>query len=450
MRLSLYRLFWLSYAIHQWLTRHFTTSGLVVLGCLLLTAAMGGDTNHSLTYQIFTFLLALLLLAIVVSLPFRYRFSATRILPRFGTVGMPLKYRVVLQPQNRKPQRGLHLVEDFADPRPSFQAWRETPEPFEHKRLAFDRMLGYYRWLWLLGRNQRATVKPVALPLLLLSRSTDVMVELIPLHRGMIRFKGLTLTHADPLGLFNACRPIALPQSLLILPKLYQLPPISLPGLRRYQSGGVALASSVGDSEEFRSLREYRPGDSPRKIHWKSWAKTGKPIVKEEQDEFFVRHALILDTFQSEPQSERLEAAVSVAASFACEVQTQESLLDLMFVGLEAYCFTFGRGLSHTDKMLEILASVGACRDRSFNDLIPVVMQRIALLSGCICIFLTWDDTRQALVRQLQGMRLPLLVLVLAEEPDTPELRAATLINNTLTTLRVLKLSQLQEELLRL
>lgn len=447
---ALYRQFCLTYAVQKWFARRFTTSGLAVLGCLLLTAVIGADTNHSFTYQIFTFLLSLLVLAICFSLSFRYRFNATRILPRFGTVGVPLKYRVVIHSRARKAQRGLHLVEDFADPRPSFQELRETPEPFEQKRMVFDRMLGYYRWLWLIDRKQKATVKPVALPLVLPSRSTDVMVELVPCHRGVIRFEGLTLTHADPLGLCNACRSIALPQSLLILPKLYPLPPICLPGLRRYQSGGVALASSVGDSEEFRSLREYRPGDSPRKIHWKSWAKTGKPIVKEEQDEFFVRHALILDTFHSQPYSELLEAAVSVAASFACEVQTQESLLDLMFVGLEAYCFTLGRGLSHTDKMLEILASVGTCRDKSFRDLIPVVMQRIALLSGCICVLLNWDDMRQALVRQLRGMRLPLLVLVLAENTDTPALQDAMLMNDGLTTLRVLKLSQLQEGLMRL
>lgn len=96
---------------------------------------------------------------------------------------------------------------------------------------------------------------------------------------------------------WNRCISVPLPASVLILPKRYAITPIALPGNRSYQSDGVALASSVGDSEEFRALRDYRPGDSPRKIHWKSWAKVGKPIFKEEQDEFFVRHALILDTF---------------------------------------------------------------------------------------------------------------------------------------------------------
>ena len=139
-----------------------------------------------------------------------------------------------------------------------------------------------------------------------------------------------------------------------------------LSGSRRYQTGGVALASSVGDAQEFTSLRDYRPGDSLRRIHWKSWAKSGKPVIKEYQDEFFVRHALILDTFATADQAVRLEAAVSVAASFACSVQTQESLLDLIFVEDKSYSFTFGRGVARLEKLLEILASVAPCQKRPF------------------------------------------------------------------------------------
>ena len=83
------------------------------------------------------------------------------------------------------------------------------------------------------------------------------------------------------------------------------------------------MAANIGHSDEFVSLRDYRRGDPVRHIHWRSWAKTGMPIVKEFEDEFFVRHALVLDTFSDEPHSELLEEAVSVAASFACSVLTQ-------------------------------------------------------------------------------------------------------------------------------
>ncbi len=208
---------------------------------------------------------------------------------------------------------------------------------------------------------------------------------------------------------------LPLPQSLLILPRRYPLPPLALPGTTKYQAGGVAFASNVGLSEEFIALRDYRPGDPLRHIHWRSWAKAGKPIVKEFEDEFFTRHALILDTFIEDPRSEIFEEAVSVAASFACTVLTQESLLDLLFVGPEAYCFTAGRGLAYTDQMLEILASVRACVDRPFRTIETLVLNHASAVSGCICVFLSWDDARRNLVEKLKFLGVPLLVLVITE-----------------------------------
>jgi uncharacterized protein (DUF58 family) len=183
----------------------------------------------------------------------------------------------------------------------------------------------------------------------------------------------------------------------------------------KYQEGGVALASNVGQSEEFVALRDYRHGDPLRHIHWRSWAKTGKPVVKEFEDEFFVRHALVLDTFTEDPYSEIFEEAVSVAASFACTIPSQESLLDLLFVGTETYCFTAGRGLAHADQMLEILAGVRASLDHGFERLEHLVLNHVSVVSGVICVLLAWDEPRQELIRKLKALDVPLLVLVLAD-----------------------------------
>jgi uncharacterized protein (DUF58 family) len=213
----------------------------------------------------------------------------------------------------------------------------------------------------------------------------------------------------------------------------------------RYQEGGVALAASVGSSEEFVALREYRHGDPLRHIHWRSWAKAGKPIVKEFEDEFFVRHALVLDTFDDEPNSELLEEAVSVAASFACTVLTQESLLDLLFVGSQSYCFTAGRGLAHVDQMLEILASVENCADKDFGTLEQLVLNHISAVSGCVCVLQRWDEPRQRMVKKLRALGIPLLVLVVVrpgeKKPDAGPLRDEP------ENFHVLEIGQIEEQL---
>src|SRR4029078_2494343 len=132
------------------------------------------------------------------------------------------------------------------------------------------------------------------------------------------------------------------------LPRCHPIPPLRLPGARRLQRGGVAFSHNVGDSEEFIQLRDYRPGEPLRHIHWPSFAKAGRPVVKEYQDEYFTRYALVLDTFGGAAENHVFEAAVSVAASFVGGLEMRDALLDLVFVEDRAYRLTVGRGLGRT------------------------------------------------------------------------------------------------------
>ncbi len=408
----LFRILYRFYRVFSWLRcwaqRRLTRAGLAVVGALVVAAAMSLDTENTVAYQAFTLLLFLLFVAVGFSWFFRRRFSALRLLPRFGTVNQPFSYRVLVRNLTSKTQSGLTLLENLADPRPSFREWRamQLDEGRQTRSFRFSRR----------GRTnpfRPATVKDTAVPPVPPNQEAEVRVELTPLRRGVLRFTGLTLARPDPLGLFRALAKVSQPQTALILPKRYPLPPIALPGTMKYQQGGVAFASNVGQSEEFVALRDYRRGDPMRHIHWRSWAKTGKPVVKEFEDEFFVRHALVLDTFSDQPQSDVFEEAVSVAASFACTIQTHESLLDLLFVGPQAYCFTAGRGLAHVDQLLEILASVRACRDQPFQALEHLVLSHVSVVSGCICVLLAWNEARRGFVEKLRMLGVPVLVLVI-------------------------------------
>ena len=403
-----YRFYRLSSGLWLWAWRRFTGSGLALGGALLVAMGVAIDTDNNVDYQAVALLLALLLVAAVSRWPFRARFSALRQLPRFGTAGTPLPYMVLLRNLTPHPLRGLTLLENLADSRPGFEEWLAA-------QLDETRQLRSFRFSEPRPLNpfKTAALKDAPVPALPPNQDLEVRLELTPLRRGVLRFTGLTLASSDPLGLCRALVSVPLPQTALILPKRYLLPPIALPGLMKYQQGGVALSSSVGQSDEFVGLRDYRQGDPLRHIHWRSWAKAGKPVVKEFEDEFFVRHALVLDTFCDYGGLEVFEEAVSVAASFACAIQTQESLLDLLFVGPESYCFTAGRGLARSDQMLEILASVCACRDRPFSALEHLVLDHINAVSGCICVLLAWDHDRRRFVEKLNALGLPLLVLVI-------------------------------------
>ena len=418
-----YRLFSAFSSFQHRLLRRLTPAGRLVVAVLVGAVIMGPNTRLTVAYQAATFLVALLTLALACALRAPAPLQIRRVLPRFGTAGEPVTYRLVATNPGDRVQRGLSVLEDLEDPRPSFEDFVNTPEPGEERRNWFDRKVGYPRWAWLEELNRRAAIGEQALGPVPSGGTVEAPITFTPRRRGAVRFRAATLARTDPFGLLRALRRVEAPASLLVLPRRHRLPPLALPGSRRYQPGGITLASSVGDSEEFVSLREYRPGDPLRHIHWRSWARARKPIVKEFQAEFFVRHGLVLDTFQAAASGARFEDAVSVAASFAASLETQESLLDLMFVGPEAYAFTAGRGVGHADRMLEILACVRPCRDRPFAALHGLVVERHAALSGCIAVLLAWDDDRRRLVATLRGLGVPTLVLLVAEpgEPQPPD-----------------------------
>ena len=442
----LYQLLRFNHRFRRWLSRQLTPAGWAVLFGVFVFGLIGLDIKRSMSYQIFVFLLAVLSTSAVLSRFSRARFSVARKLPRFGTVGIPLRYRVAITVKKGQNKRGVNrsysdltLTESFAD---SFLSFRAFKQMLRQSKTRQD-------WLREMAKRRWAFAPAVALSLSG-QGETEVVREVVPLRRGLLKFQKLTLACPDALGLVNRCFSFSLPQSVLILPQRYELPNIELPGARRHQSSGLALVASVGDSEEFRALREYRPGDSPRKIHWKSWAKLDKPVIKEEQAEYSVRHALVLDTFQAEDYSDRLEAAVAIATSFACTIQTQESLLDTVFVSGEARCFTTGSGLGQTEYLLELLASVVPCQDRAFNTLLPVVRSRLSLLSGCICIFLTWDSDRQSLIEQLQAAGIPVLVLVIAGKEGLSASPDTSCLRDRQSRIQVLSANNIQAELLAL
>jgi uncharacterized protein (DUF58 family) len=415
-----------------WMKRHFTVAGFLALGTLVTAGALGIDTNQTLAYQIFTFLFALIAASMLAARLARPRFQVVRTLPRVITAGQAFDYRVRVRNLGARPADGLALLEDQGDPRPGFAEFR-----------AALRFPSYRGWMRLSLRNQIAHIGDTPLPALAARAEAEVRVQGIAYRRGTVRLEGATVARADPLGLFRSLAQMALPDKVVVLPRRYALPPVSVPGARRYQHGGVALASSVGESEEFMSLRDYRPGDPLQRIHWKSYARSGKPVVKEYQDEFFERHALVLDTFTdragavTDRDGAVFEEAVSIAASFACTLDTQESLLDLMFVGNASYCYTAGRGQMQPGSLLEILAGVRACGERNFRRLHDAVLDRRAALSGCILILLAWDEARQALVRALRQSGVPLAVLLVSAQP--PEAAPAWL--------RVLAPGKIQEGL---
>ena len=417
----------LTYAGLRFLSRiqHFgserlTNTGWLVLGAAATAAALGIDTSRTMSYQAFTFGAGLLVVAFVIAWFFRVHASAARELPRYATAGERFDYRVVVRNDGKRPLEALMVRETLRDPRPTYTEWRRAREPGEEKRNWFDRQQGYFRWRWLIERRTPERASREALANIPPGEHRTVTLWLRPRRRGRVELDALQLSRTDPLGLVRGLAQIKTAGRVIALPKRYRLPSIALPGQRRFQQGGVTLATSVGDSEEFIGLREYRPGDPLQRVHWKSYARTGSPIVKEYQDEFFERHALILDTSTDRGEDAAFEEAVAVAASFVYAIDTRECLLDLLFVGGEVRTYTAGRGQLQLEHMLEVLAGVGPSAPGDFAELARAVLAQRAGLTSCIVVLLSWDEPRRSFIEALRRTGVELRVLLVSETTEVP------------------------------
>ena len=109
-------------------------------------------------------------------------------------------------------------------------------------------------------------------------RSVELHHETVCTRRGWFEFPPVTLTTAAPFGFFCARRSVNAPASVLVLPEYRELERVSL--LDRMPAVENTFAQ-IGVGGEVVGVREYRPGDSRRHIHWRSSARAGQLIVKE-------------------------------------------------------------------------------------------------------------------------------------------------------------------------
>jgi len=398
--------------------------GLGVAAAILLTLVFGANIKLSSIYQLFSLLSALLITALLVvwikSKWVRPAIHAQRILPKFITVGEQAFYRIAMHNKAEKTFYHINISEVNSLPKPSLFQFLNSQEPLEHERNWYDRHTGFYRFVWLQNILRGAVFMPKTIAALKAGETQDCKMSITPLRRGFIHLSALRVRFPEPLGLAYSFVHIPQQDSLLALPKAYRLPQHILQGGKRsYQQGGVSQASHIGDSEEFSRLREYRDGDSPRHMFWPSLARASQPLVKEYQDEYFSRSALILDNFVGQNKQVLFEEAVSVAAGFSLQSDTQNMLLDLMFVGEDKHQehTLVGRSLAHAEQMLETLACVQLC-DADFNTLSQAVLSQKERISGCVLILLAWDKDRQALVQQLQALSIPTQVFLLLSDGE--------------------------------
>ena len=417
----LYRSYCHSVGMRQQMLRRLRPAGFALGAILVSSICLGVGHERAAVYQVISLALAMGCIGLVWIVFRGARLKACRELPPYGTAGEPLRYSVKVKNVGRRSVARAWLIESEPDARPSFEEFHLIREPGEEERNWFDRKFIYFRWQWLMFRRrlflQHLSRQEVRL---LPGVHSRVTLEITPLRRGVITLHDLRVMLPDPFGLMQKCVRVAAPESVvMILPMRYPLPSIELPGKVPYHRRGDTTSHSLGSAGEFVGLRDYCPEDPVRQIHWKSWARLGRPIVKELEDTHYPRYGLVLDCLSTDRSDVAFEEAISVAASFVCSIDTTESLLDLMFVNNEAHRVTVGRGVERAEKLLEVLAGVSPERSGNLKKLAHLVLKYNDDMTSCIVVLNGWDDSRAELIHMLEqgGVLVTLVVVGEGEKP---------------------------------
>jgi uncharacterized protein (DUF58 family) len=329
----------------------------------------------------FGFCASALLLAAIMGAFYRPRLSMARRITVYPTAGADFNYRVDVENVGKRTAR--HLVVEERGLPPELRPSGPSPVIAE------------------LAPGERVAVN----------------LRLSCLRRGAYDLERLQGASTLPTGLLKSGRKVRQSDRLIVLPRVSLIEDFELPHGSNYQPGGIAVASSVGDSPEFLGTRDWRHGDRVRDIHWPSTARTGRLIAREFREEYFIRLAVVLDVEARSARGEQqLDRAISLTAGITAALSRKDYIVDIFAAGSDVYRFQAGRALASFENILEVLSCLESCRRMDTPALEAVLLPETPSLSAVILVMMEWDSERAQLVRHLKSRGVSVRIFMTRRE----------------------------------
>jgi uncharacterized protein (DUF58 family) len=232
--------------------------------------------------------------------------------------------------------------------------------------------------------------------------------------RGLIRINELELSTRFPFGLFEYRLTLPVESEVLVYPRIGVFKDEPLPGSRF--SRLMTSTETVNDKgqEEFRNLREYRPGDNPRLIAWRATAKHGELMVKELEDDLTKRVTIFLET-RLEPGSRnldrlRLERTISFAATLIRRLSRRRCWIGVYLFTPKPIHLHAGRGGRHMDRVMRGLALLTPSPDGGIDELVARAPEDTFRTSLPVLLMPRLDDDRlRTALGRMPGRKPPVV-----------------------------------------
>lgn len=159
------------------------------------------------------------------------------------------------------------------------------------------------------------------LPVLGPKESRRVSLDFDDPHRGVYSGTLVGLASAAPAGLARSRRRLTVKNPLVVYSRLHRLAGDWASGQK---NSGYMVASAIptrNTASDYLGVRNYRAGDSPRSIHWRTSARTGGLTVIEYARQAAITPVFLVDTYadadRGKDRGSTFETAVTIAASLA-------------------------------------------------------------------------------------------------------------------------------------
>lgn len=188
-----------------------------------------------------------------------------------------------------------------------------------------------------------------------------------PAQRGRFRLGPLEIARSDAFGLVRRGVVAGEATMVAVRPRIDTLAGAELPlGGGALPSGSTAAAGRPtardGPGEDFSSLQDYRPGDDPRRVDWKTSARRNSLVLREYEVTDQDQTTVLLDRRWAVHTPQSFEDAVSAVASIVNACVRSERPVRLAAGPLTTVA---GCGRSHLDAFLDLLVDIAPSDDRS-------------------------------------------------------------------------------------
>ncbi|WP_437186177.1 DUF58 domain-containing protein [Planctomicrobium sp. SH668] len=247
-------------------------------------------------------------------------------------------------------------------------------------------------------------------------------------NRGEYVLSDIFVFSTFPLNIMRTGATQVPPHKLIVVPKFHPLEHLSIPLSHRYQHGGLLLESHSGNAAaEYVGNRDYIPGEPTKRLDFRAWARVGKPVVREYQDEFCTKVVVILDThvpsagfLKRKIAKQQWDAGVSLTAAIIDSLDRSGITIEMFGVGDQTYDFkTFNLSQSSLENSLDILAGASPSNGGSIENLSSSIAAYLESTSVVIFLVFDWDHRREELVQEVLQSGCGVRIFLVSDQATT-------------------------------